>query len=355
MSRDPPFGESAFFQSIVVELSHPTDAGEARRQVTALGRELNLDETDSGRLAIIATELAMNVVLHGNGGELVCRAIHGPVACVELLAIDKGPGMADYPRYLRDGFSTGGTAGAGLGAITRLATEVDVFTATGQGTVMLARLRSERGTPLLSQFQFGAICVPKPGEDVCGDSWLCQETPDGLLMAIVDGLGHGPVAAEAASTALAVLRRALDKPFTVASMIAFLDNAHNALRATRGAAMSLALIDSHRHELQFLGVGNVMGAVHSDGQGKGLVPRNGTLGLSMRPAPPFSYGWPSDGLLLMYSDGLTSGVRLDRYPGLTRNDPAVIAGVLYRDFRRGTDDVTVAVARATTPSQAGPG
>jgi hypothetical protein len=74
---------------------------------------------------------------------------------------------------------------------------------------------------------------------------------------------------------------------------------------------------------------------------------NGIAGHEARRIHEFSYPFPDDGLLVLHSDGLKSQWSLDGYPGLAERDPALIAGILFRDFNRGRDDVTVVVARVS--------
>ena len=76
-----------------------------------------------------------------------------------------------------------------------------------------------------------------------------------------------------------------------------------------------------------------------------MVSHNGTVGYIMRKVQSIDYPWTDDSLLLMHSDGLATHWNLGRYPGLCQREPSLIAGVLYRDHKRGRDDVTVVVAR----------
>lgn len=73
----------------------------------------------------------------------------------------------------------------------------------------------------------------------------------------------------------------------------------------------------------------------------------------MRRRQAFTYPWSPDAVVVLHSDGLRTRWRLDAYPGLARRHPSLIAGVLYRDFARRRDDVTVLVVAAAPPS--GPG
>ena len=93
-----------------------------------------------GKAAIVVTEMARNIFLHGKGGEIVIREVPAASSSLELLALDRGPGMRNIAECLRDGFSTAGTAGTGFGAIKRLSDRFEVFSLPGRGTVVWVRL-----------------------------------------------------------------------------------------------------------------------------------------------------------------------------------------------------------------------
>lgn len=100
--------------------------------------------------------------------------------------------------------------------------------------------------------EWGVVCRPHPGEDECGDHWLVTATDRGTLLAAVDGLGHGPAAARVAQQAVGVLLDNRAEP-----LVALMLLCHEALRDTRGAALTLAGIDHADALLTWLGVGNV--------------------------------------------------------------------------------------------------
>lgn len=320
----------------VTELSQ---VGEARRVATAMAGRLGLDETARGRVAIVVTEAATNLMRHGGGGEVLLGPLEpGRGVGLAVLALDKGPGMADVRRCMADGCSTAGTAGTGLGALSRLSDEFDIYSAPGVGTALLARLRSSAPPPdPAGSLDLGAVCLPKPGEAACGDAW--SSAPPGRVM-VADGLGHGPMAAEASAAAVRSFRRR-----EAGGPADAVRAAHDALRGTRGAVIGVAEIDPGGRALRFAGVGNVGGAVLRRGASQSLVSHNGTVGHEVRKVQEFTYAWEPDSLLVLHSDGLATHWRFDKYPGLADRDPALIAGVLYRDFGRGRDDVTVVVAR----------
>jgi anti-sigma regulatory factor (Ser/Thr protein kinase) len=324
-----------------------TDAsqvGEARRQVVGLGAAAGLDADQQGKLALVINELGSNLLKHGGGGELLVRPLEAPSGTptgVEVLALDRGPGMASVAECFRDGFSTAGSPGTGLGAVGRLATLVDVYSARPGGTVVLARITTDgRPTAARPRMGFGAVSVAKAGEVVCGDAWAAATAQESPAFMVVDGLGHGLGAADAAGLALRAFRRtAADRPGAQVAAI------HDALRGSRGAAVAVARLDRARGQLTYAGLGNVAGVVIGGGTHRHLVSGNGTAGHVAARIQEFTYPWPEDALLVMHSDGLGSRWQLERYPGLDRRHPAVVAAVLYRDFSRGRDDVTVLAAR----------
>ncbi|HTT06229.1 MAG TPA: ATP-binding SpoIIE family protein phosphatase [Steroidobacteraceae bacterium] len=334
-----------------IEVAADNQIGECRRAAQRLAQVSGFDETAVGRVGIVASELATNVVRHGGGGELLLQtlAVQGEVQ-IELLAIDRGPGMADVRRCLQDGYSTGGTHGEGLGAVRRLSSVFDIYSITGQGTVVLARLR--RGADahgesrsahaadagLAGHLELGAVCVAMPGEIECGDSWHVASDGQACAMLVVDGLGHGPFAANAARAAGSCFAA---EPFR--SPVDAIHHMHRAMSGTRGAAAACALLPSSSQTLEYAGIGNIAGHLVSPQRSQGMVSHNGTLGSQLLRVQQFSYPWPRDAMLVMHSDGLSARWSVSAYEGLQTHHSAVIAGVLYRDCRRARDDATVLV------------
>jgi anti-sigma regulatory factor (Ser/Thr protein kinase) len=313
-------------------IEEESQIGEARRDAQRLAFAYGLDATQSGRVAIAATELATNLCRHGGGGELLLQPVKsGDGEIIELLAIDRGRGMSDITRCLNDGYSTGGTSGTGLGAVRRLSVEFDIHSVPGEGTVVMSRVGAKPGS------RFGAVSIPVKGEVECGDSWALAEDQDSLCIMLVDGLGHGSFAAAAAECAQESFAA------TVAETPrAILERAHRALASTRGAAAAVARI-TQRCKLSYAGVGNVTGYIVGADQSQGLVSYNGTLGLTLQKLQQFEYEWPKDSILVMHSDGLSARWDLRKNPILRGKHPAIIAGVLYRDHARVRDDATVVV------------
>jgi hypothetical protein len=224
-----------------------------------------------------------------------------------------------------------------LGAVRRQASVFDIYSTPGVGTVVMARVNLERSTGAAGSFTWGSVSLPKPPELVCGDAWRVLTRSSEVAVLVADGLGHGPLAATAARKAADVFEElAFAEPRTI------IERAHAAMSGTRGAAVAIARANG-TGRLDYAGVGNIAGTVAAAERNAGLVSQNGTVGVQVRKLQQMEYSWPHRGVLIMHSDGLSQRWSLDAYPGLRMRHPAVIAGVLSRDFGRGHDDATVVV------------
>jgi anti-sigma regulatory factor (Ser/Thr protein kinase) len=301
-----------------------------------------MSESDCGSVAIAVTEMATNLVKHAGGGKILCQSVaHNGTTGVRTLSLDKGPGIRDIPAAMQDGFSTSGTPGNGLGAVRRLATRFDVYSVPERGTCVLAEFWPHKKIPAaITPFSLGVVSLAMRGEAECGDGWATKPMADRSFFMVVDGLGHGIFAAEAAREAERVLAQTDSR-----STASILRDCHDALRKTRGAAAAIAGISKETGTLVFSGVGNISGTV-LDGKGRrGIASHNGTLGHQVHKVQEFVVPWNEDSVLIMHSDGLGSKWDLNQYPGLAKKDPSIIAAILYRDFERGRDDVTVLAAK----------
>ena len=342
--------------SISVSIEETGGVGEARQVATRLAEALQFSEPDIHRVSQVVTEAATNIVQHARRGEiLLSRSAPEDPGTVEVLALDQGPGMANVASALRDGFSTSGAKGLGLGAIIRLSTSFEITSAPGRGTALLARIvgvaprRALEPGPLdgrgsdheWSGLEWGVVCVPQREEQVCGVAWAVVAGKGRNAVLIVDGLGHGLPAFEAAEQALQAFRGGSgERPE------ARLKTMHQAMSKTRGAVAAIAEIDWRQRKLQYVGAGNIAGAlVPEKGPAYNMVSHNGTLGREVTRFQEFTYPWPEQGLLILHSDGLSSHWDIHPYPGLTRKHPSLIAGVLYRDFASRRADVVVLVGR----------
>jgi anti-sigma regulatory factor (Ser/Thr protein kinase) len=319
-----------------------SQVSEARRTATQLAERLGFDATGAGNVALVVTEIGTNILKHGGAGQILFTPLRRDgVRGIEIVGIDRGKGIADVERSLRDGYSTAGSAGTGLGAIRRLSAGFEVFSAAGQGTAVLARLwATSLPSPLTApRVVIGFAGAAYAGEAVSGDAWAVAEHKGRTMLLLVDGLGHGLVAADAAREAVRLFHDNVGHaPAVIVQAL------HDGLRSTRGAAVAVTEIAPDRGVVKYAGVGNICAAIVTPTSRRHLVSHNGTAGHAVRRIDEFSYSWPKDAVLVKHTDGLSTHWDFDRYPGLLMRSPALIAAVLYRDFNRGRDDVSVLTA-----------
>jgi anti-sigma regulatory factor (Ser/Thr protein kinase) len=332
-------------------VSDPSHVSQIRRFASHLATDLGFNEIGTGKVALVVTEAATNILKHAGNGELLIRPLvpNGhPTSGLEVIALDKGSGIINLEAAMRDGYSTAGSPGSGLGAISRLATAFDIYSRPNAGTVLLAQLLTDHANggkmpPIASNggFNCTAINLPKPGETLCGDGVEIYACSDGSLQAlVVDGLGHGPLAADAAQRAITAFKTQEDR-----SLTRLIESCHTALQGTRGAALAIANIDTTKQQVTFVGVGNITAFIWSPDNIRSLVSHNGTVGHQLHRVQEFTYPWSHRALLIMHSDGLNTQMKLENYSDLASRQLGLIASVLYRDFNRGRDDATVLVLR----------
>ena len=320
-------------------ITHSSDIAAARRAGQRMADAIGMDETRAGKLALLISEAATNILKHAVDGRLfLSEARCGELRGVDVVALDRGPGIANIANALRDGVSSVGTAGTGLGAMRRLADEFDAYAPRDKGSAFFMRLWN--GAAPRSPLSIGALCIPIAGEDESGDAWAVAPQRNGVALMSVDGLGHGADAAAAARAALLALAA---RPALAPG--AQIEACHQAMRATRGAALAVAQLDFGDDELRFAGIGNISACIIDGAARKQMVSHNGIVGHNMRKVQEFRHPCPPGALIVLHSDGISTQWDLASYPGLASCNPALVAAVLLRDFGRARDDASVLVVR----------
>jgi len=332
-----------------IHIGEMSDVVEARQRAMMVCKAQGLSSALSGTFSIIVTELAINIVKHAGEGEVLIRTgAEAEAFAIECLALDHGPGIRDVGMSLNGGNPAGAGLRTGLKTVRSLSSVFDFYTQVGKGSAVLARIDKESpvtghdspAPPASSRMAIGVVCLPLVPDEPCGDGWYVIRDPGRTTILVVDGLGHGPEAAKVQLEAIRIFRK--DPNGDPAEIIRTL---HAGLRSTRGGVAAAAVIDEDRGRVTYAGAGNILGQIITGSETVKMVSLNGTLGNDIRKIQDFSYSWETGALLVMYSDGLSMQWDLENYPGLRQKDPALIAGVLYRDHTRGTDDVTVLIVK----------
>lgn len=308
-----------------------------RKAVQIMAERLQFPAARIGQLALAVTEAASNLHKHAEQGSLLlCVNRDGPQPGIDLVTIDAGPGVRDVTAALRDGHSTAGTLGIGLGAIQRLADFADLYSRPGHGTSLVARFCA---SPPVSQPRWAGLIRPITGETECGDAYGVVLTDSAVTAVLCDGLGHGPLAAAAAAAGVAAV---LDDP--AGEPAALLERAHRRMSGTRGGAVGVVQVGGQL--ARFAGLGNVAASVVSDGRRKSMISIPGIAGHQARTIRQFEYEAPPGSAVILHSDGVSSRWEAAALPALEARDPLLIAAVLLAEAGVHRDDAGVLVLKS---------
>ncbi|MBW8088116.1 SpoIIE family protein phosphatase [Streptomyces hygroscopicus] len=323
-----------------VRVDHHSAVHLAAETAREVARGCELPGALPDQAAVIASELATNLNKHASDGTLYVQPLplgHG----VEILAADRGPGMQDPERCLADGYTTTGTLGVGLGAVSRMATHFTLRSADGPepGTWVCARL-APPGERRPEWQGVGSVCLPAEGEEECGDARAIVDTDSGRTAVVLDGLGHGRLAAEAAQAALRTFHAGPDRPLPEV-----LARMNQALRHTRGAAVGLLRL--HPDRADYCGIGNIRAlALSPGGVSHRLTGQPGVVGWGMPTPRVHGFPLPRGATAVLHSDGVDARWALDPPPFVLRLPPPLLSAALAHGHRRVRDDATVLAARS---------
>ncbi|MER7484191.1 ATP-binding SpoIIE family protein phosphatase [Streptomyces sp. NPDC126510] len=338
-----------------IPVDDSTRVREVRVAAEAASTRARLDPQRTAVVALVATELATNLVKHAHGGRVVIELLQRPnadagssSAAVQLLSLDHGPGITNIAAALRDGYTTATSLGTGLGTCMRISSAFDLHSTPGRGTIVMARIDQEPATDRARtgpHHRVGGINIPLAQAEHSGDAWNWVRATSGpwLTLMLADGLGHGENAATASAVAVDELHRSAHRP-----PAEILRRLHDALRTTRGAAIAVAQLNTDTAKLAFAGVGNVGARLRTGDAWQPLISHPGIVGAHFPASVPVRHlPWHPDSLLVLHSDGLPSRWTLPQDIELLRRDPAVVAAAIVRDAgsaaRPLRDDTSVAV------------
>jgi anti-sigma regulatory factor (Ser/Thr protein kinase) len=319
-----------------VRVEDPSAVSACRAAALALASRLDFPPARADQLALAVTEAASNLDKHASQGAMLLRiGREGDHPGIEMVTIDAGPGLRDARAALRDGHSTSGTLGIGLGAISRLADFTDMFSVPGHGTALIARFWP---SPRPGAARYAGLIRPITGETECGDVFGLAGTSAGLTGVLCDGLGHGPLAASAAMEAVTAV---LEEP--AAGPAALVERAHRRLASTRGGAIGVVQVTGRA--IQFAGLGNVAAVILADGARRSMLSVPGIVGHQARSIRQFEYEAPPGAAVILHSDGISNRWDPRLLPGLGARDALVIAAALLAEAGTHRDDAGVLVLK----------
>jgi anti-sigma regulatory factor (Ser/Thr protein kinase) len=290
------------------------------------------------QLGLAVTEAASNLYKHAEQGALWLGVNRdGDPPGIDLVTIDAGPGLPDVTAALRDGHSTAGTLGIGLGAIRRLSDFSDLYSRPGHGTALAVRFTpAKTGAP--ASPRWAGLIRPITGETECGDAYAAAATADTITAVLCDGLGHGPLAATAAAEGVAAF---LADPS--GDPAALLGRVHRRMSGTRGGAVGVVQLGGGI--ARFSGLGNVAASSLGQGRRKSMISIPGIAGLQARTIRQFEYELPPGAAVILHSDGISARWEAAALPGLETRDPLLIAAVLLGAAGIHRDDAGILVLK----------
>lgn len=310
-----------------------------RREAAALAQRLGFDENRVGEVEIAVSELASNVVKHARGGDVALGVVareEGPL--LRMLAVDSGPGSRDIEALVADGVSTSGTLGIGLGAARRLASDLELYSVPAVGTIAQAHFAADAEQAPAPEVSW--LTRALGGVAPCGDAVAHRRLPDGHLVMLADGLGHGPLAAAASGRAAEVLRSSASTEPAV-----LLTEIHRALGSTRGAAVAVVRVEVERRRVVHASVGNVSARLVGHGRARALAAQPGIVGHRMPRLREQSEVLDEALALVLHSDGITERWSTDTMPGVLLHSAGVLAAAVLREAGVRRDDASVLALR----------
>ncbi|UFS69755.1 SpoIIE family protein phosphatase [Geomonas sp. RF6] len=314
-----------------------SDVLKSQRLARSMAANLGFAESEAEEAAIIATELARNLIKHRTlNGEIILRSIRdGVKEGMEIVSRDTGPGIEDLDRAMHR--SSVGTLGIGLSGVKRLSDDFDIASGRGGGTVVTAVKWLK--DPVLRSLHFSVMSRPMPGEDVNGDSWFIKHMSHSVTFGVIDALGHGHDAYLTSLAALEAVEENYREPLEL-----LIKRCHDRLRGTRGAAMSVCHVDYLQKRMRHVGIGNVETRIFCSDRNIRPFCFNGTLGMRMESFRVIDYPYHEGELIVMYSDGITG--RFENDTGrICLLSPQEIANWIFQNFIREHDDATILVGQ----------
>jgi anti-sigma regulatory factor (Ser/Thr protein kinase)/serine/threonine protein phosphatase PrpC len=351
-----------------------SDVSHAVIAASDFARSLEFSEPDSRAIGTLVSELATNIIKYATDGRVVIEeVVSGDRLGVQVTVADRGPGIANIQQALQDHFSSSGTLGLGLPGVRRMADDFEIESEVGRGTTVVVRkwrdgpaprarraellqgasasdAFAERGTDRGKEsfeapsrpgrrLRVGYANRPCQGELLSGDGVLVTELGGSALIVVVDGLGHGREAHEAAKAATRLVRR--EPSLDLAYLMQQLDRR---LQDTVGAALSLCSIDLDSGVVRYLAVGNTVLRIEGERSHR-IGAMTGTVGSRLKASRVETATLAPGDVLLIHTDGISERLSVEDYPQLRYQSPEVVVEKVLSRYGKRHDDASIVAAR----------
>jgi anti-sigma regulatory factor (Ser/Thr protein kinase) len=330
-----------------------TDVKLARWRVRETAGMMGFSIPFCEEISLVVSELGTNLIKHAGGGTI--RWVRLPEdAGIQIDSLDDGPGIRDPDAVMADGHSTSATLGYGLGAVNRLMDELEISPKSPhrKGAHIRCRRYVRREKPGIEglPLKMGTATRAHPEMNVNGDAYVVKTWPGHALIGVIDGLGHGPLAAKAAVAAKNYVETHYDRP-----LMNLFKGVGRACLGTRGVVMALVLFKKDIDEnaplkMRFAGVGNVEVRVRG-GERMRFTYRRGIIGLRAPDPVVSEHSWHNENILVMYSDGIRSHWQWEAFLSNEKNDRRIsaqkLAQTMLHRLARERDDATIVVVKGT--------
>lgn len=331
-----------------IPVSDAADVTIAERKAKEVMGETEFSDSANEEVAIVVRELTSNIVKHADQGTITVTPCEddGQLG-IEIRAEDVGPGIADVDQALEDGYSTAGSLGFGLGAVHRLMDDVVIESNENEATgaqIIATRWCSEPSSHVVQEpITAGAATRAKPGMEHNGDAFIINREQKDLLVGVIDGLGHGQAAHQAAQKA-----RQYVKTHTGQSLSRLFRGVEQACRNTRGVVMALARFDFTTQQATVGSVGNIAVTVLNAPKPMNVVTPRGVLGANAPQPAIREWEWNRNYILVMHSDGVPASWSRDELLSRVEDISATAAArELLQSSAEHRDDATVLVVKET--------
>jgi anti-sigma regulatory factor (Ser/Thr protein kinase) len=362
-------------RSVRTRIGGEADAMRSVIEASRIAREIGFSASDVQAISTAASELVRNILKYAGTGHLSIKEIRSDDKRrgIEITVTDHGPGIEDVEAAMSDHFSSSGTLGLGLPGVKRMMDEFEIESESNRGTRVIIRKyvptsrRGIRRSTLRTAAQksmggrrtvrpqvtvaangekddvpavdCASVVRPFLGESVSGDAAVVEHRDGLTFAAIVDALGHGPLAHRVALKAVRYLKKSWSS-----DLMATVNGLHQALQGTEGAAAGLCVIEFGKGTGRYIGIGNTVMRVFGDRE-KRLYSTPGTLGHQMRSPREQSFSIQPDDVVVMYTDGVKERFELKDYPQLRFQKAEKVATTVTEKFGKHHDDAGCIVMR----------